>query len=60
MGQSKVVTVVLSEYAFAFDIEIQNECIFGSLPHPIQSGTSGVTNEPTDSKGMLIFFNILK
>lgn len=31
MGQSKVVTVVLSEYAFAFDIEIQNERIFDFL-----------------------------
>lgn len=31
MGQSKVVTVVLSEYVFAFDIEIQNESIFGFL-----------------------------
>lgn len=60
MGQSKVVTVVLSEYAFALDIEIQNEFIFGSLHHPLQSGTSGVTDESTDCKGMLIFFNILK
>lgn len=31
MGQSKVVTVVLSEYVFAFDIEVQNESIFGFL-----------------------------
>jgi len=35
MGQSKVVTVVLSEYAFAFDTEIQNERLFGSLPHAL-------------------------
>lgn len=56
MGQSKVVTVVLSEYAFALDVETQNEMPIWFSPYLLQSGTSGITNEPTDSKGMLTFF----
>lgn len=59
MGQSKVVTVVLSEYAFALDVETQNQMPVWFFPHLLQSGTSGITNEPTDSKGKLTFLNIL-